>query len=77
MINSRMDEVKALADILQDALNKIQREIRTVPNQTNSSSSVPTAPSSSTTAQNSATSPSSGSGPTQSLLINRAQTNFR
>ena len=74
MINSRMDEVKAVADILQDALNKIQREIRTVPNQTNSS--VPTAPSSSTTAQNS-TSPSSGSGRTQSLLINRAQTNFR
>ena len=75
MINSRIEEVKAVADILQDALNKIQREIRTVPNQTNSS--VPTAPSSSTTAQNSATSPSSGSGRTQSLLINRAQTNFR
>ena len=62
-----MDEVKAVADILQDALNKIQREIRTVPNQTNSS--VPTAPSSSTTAQNSATSPSSGFW-THTVIVN-------
>ena len=88
----KMDEVKAVADILQDALKKIQTVVGSTTN-----SSVATLPPTGWSVQNSAASPSLGhnnisntprstaqninTNPSPQLasqqLLNRAQANFR